>query len=604
MKTGEGFKGFKGPDGQNEHETKPLDFALIRRLFTFTRPYAAKRNKIFIVAIFRSVQLPTMSWMIGKIIRGPIAHYDIHGIIEGALTFIAFAILTDITLHFRQLWALELGEAVVYDLRTSIFRHLQRMPMSYFNKTRLGRTITRVTSDVDYVRMGVQEIFFVSIVNFGQMIIAAAFMLYLDQALFLVVLVIAPILYGINRYFRIKLSDDVRLNQESYSRVTSNLAESVNGIRVTQGFVRQETNAGFFRALINDHSFTNLKVAKTNAFFMPLLEVNSQFFIAVLLLLGGYRALNPTIHMDPGNLFSFFFLANVFFQPIQILGNMYNNAMMAMAGAERIFSLLDLKPEWEDDPQARSLADSLKGKVEFKNLSFGYDPQKLVLHDINFVVEPGQMIALVGHTGSGKTSIINLISKFYLPTSGDLLIDGIDIRKIQSESLHRQMGIVLQQNFLFGGTVMENIRFSKPEATDEEVKEAAKKMDCLDLLTALPEGFSTIVGEKGSRVSLGQRQLICFLRAMLADPKILILDEATSSVDAMTEARLQKALEALLRGRTSFVIAHRLSTIRKADLVLVLENGQILERGTHSSLLAKKGTYAQLYKQFVQMDDA
>jgi ATP-binding cassette subfamily B protein len=242
-------------------------------------------------------------------------------------------------------------------------------------------------------------------------------------------------------------------------------------------------------------------------------------------------------------------------------------------------------------------------RVEFRGLSFGYDPARPVLHDINFVAEPGQTVALVGHTGSGKSSIINLVSKFYLPTSGDLLIDGREIRTLTSRSLHRQMGMVQQQNFLFSGTVLENLRLAKPEATDAEVRAAAASLDCLDILEALPQGLLTEVGERGASLSVGQRQLVCFTRALLADPRLVILDEATSSIDALTEARLQTALLKLLRGRTSFVVAHRLSTIRHADLVLVLDQGVIIERGTHDQLLAAGGRYAALYEQFVQVDD-
>lgn len=314
-----------------------------------------------------------------------------------------------------------------------------------------------------------------------------------------------------------------------------------------------------------------------------------------------------------GALITFFLLANQFFAPIAIIGTQYNQALVAMAGAERVFRLIDTVPDWVDAPDAVALPDPRGGlvpaaaaggmRVEFRNLSFGYDPARPVLRDIHFVAEPGQTIALVGHTGSGKSSIINLVAKFYLPTTGALLVDGREIRTLTSPSLHRQMGMVQQQNFLFSGTVLDNIRLARPEATEAEVRAAAAQLDCLDILDALPRGLHSEVGERGAGLSVGQRQLVCFTRALLADPRLVILDEATSSIDALTEARLQKALVTLLRGRTSFVVAHRLSTIRHADLVLVLDGGRVIERGTHPELLARGGHYAALYRQFVQVDE-
>ena len=330
---------------------------------------------------------------------------------------------------------------------------------------------------------------------------------------------------------------------------------------------------------------------------MPLLEFNSQTFIALLLLVGGYRVLSPEIQMSPGDLIRFFFLANIFFNPIQILGNQYNQALTAMAGAERVFGLLDRRPEWQDSPEAQPLP-RIHGRVELRDVTFGYAPERMVLHEINLIAAPGQTVALVGRTGSGKSSIINLIARFYLPQWGHVLIDGHDTRDITGDSLHHQMGIVLQQNFLFSGSIKENIRVGKPSATDDEIGAAAGALDCLDLLESLPQGLDTQVGERGASLSLGQRQLVCFARAMLADPRILILDEATSSVDTLTELRIQQALARLLSGRTSFVVAHRLSTIRSADQIAVLADGQIIQRGTHAELLAGGGEYAYLVEQF------
>ncbi len=577
---------------------RPLQFSLIRRLFTYTNPYARRRNALLAIVLLRSIQLPLLAWAVGAVIGGPIAAGDARGAAWGIAGFALLAIFTEFVMHFRMLLALELGEAVVHDMRNQLFEHLQRMPMSFYNTTKLGRIISRMVSDVEVVRNGVQNVLFVSLVQGGQMLVAAAIMLYYDWALFLVVLSISPVLYGINRALRGRLSRAMRATQESFSRITATMAETVNGIRVTQGFVRQDVNAGLFGRLVEDHSRYNLDMAKTSGLLMPLLEINSQFFIAMLLVLGGYRALTPSIGMPIGDLIQFFFLAGIFFSPLQVLGAQYNQALIAMAGAERVFKLLDREPEWEDAPDAIALP-SVEGRVEFRDLTFGYHPETPVLHGINLVAKPGQTVALVGHTGSGKTTTVGLIAKFYLPTQGEVFIDGHEIRTLRGDSLHRHMGIVQQENFLFTGTIMDNIRVGRPEATDAEVIDAARKLDCLDLLESLPRGLYTEVGERGSSISLGQRQLICFTRAMLADPRILVLDEATSAVDSMTEARIQKSLETLLEGRTSFVIAHRLSTIRDADQVLVLDQGHIVERGTHSELLAQGEVYNKLYRQFV-----
>ncbi len=602
---GSGARG--GGGHSDEANTRPLDRVIIKRLWNLTGPYARKRNVLFLLTIIRSIQLPLIAFAVSKILYGPIFAKDLGAVWLWTGGLLALMVVTSITFHFRQRYALELGEGVIHDLRNRIFEHLQQMSMDFYDKTKLGSIISRMVSDAEAIRNAIQDTVFVGCVQMGQMLVAAAIMLYLDWVLFGVLALMAPLIYWITEHFRVKLGDAYRVVQESFSRVTAMLAESVNGIRVTQGFVRQEENASKFRKMITAHADLNIVAGRLQGVFLPLLELNSQFFTAILLALGGFQVLRggflgPLTPEEQTAQFAavgtFILIAPQFFGPIGTIGKLYNQALTAMAGGERVFRLLDRDPEHLDTKDAIELPP-IEGRVEFKDVQFAYNPKTQVLFDFNFTAKPGQTIALVGHTGSGKSTVIKLISKFYNPTGGELLIDGYEIRRITGPSLIKQLGIVLQANFLFSGTVMANIKVGKPDATDEEVFEAARRLDCLDLLESLPEGLYTSVGEAGGSLSLGQRQLVCFTRAMLADPRILILDEATSSVDTMTEARIQAALEVLLKGRTSFVVAHRLSTIRHADQVLVLDHGRLIERGTHIELLATGGVYANLYREFI-----
>ena len=584
----------KEGDSREQH-LRPLDFSLIRRLWTLTRPHRGRRNALLVLVSVRSLQITFLVALIPAILRGPVADHNVRGIIGGALLLLLFAVFTQATLFFRMRLGLQLGEAIVHDLRNAVFEQLQRLSMDYYNRTKLGRIISRITSDTEAIRIGVQDVFFVSMVMIGQMATATLYMLYYDRFLFLVVLALAPILYVINQRFRVKLSNATRDVQESFSRITATLAESVGGIRVTQSYVRQKVNAEMFRALVTDHSNFNMAVSRTSGVFLPLLNLNNQFFIVAILLLGGWRAMRGYTAIE--DIVGFILMTGQFFAPVMILGRLYTQAMRAMAGAERVFRLLDTKPTIVDPPDAIEIPP-IRGHIAFRNVSFEYIPGRPVLRNINFIAEPGRTVALVGQTGSGKSSIINLLAKFHLPTSGTITIDGFDMRRIRTDSLHQRIGLVLQQNFIFSGTVKSNIRLGRPGATDDEIVAATETIGCRDLLEALPQGLDTDVGEHGGNLALGQRQLVCFARAILANPQLLFLDEATSSVDAMSEQRIQHALEILLSRRTSFVVAHRISTIRNADLVLVLQDGRIIERGDHYSLLDQNGVYTQLYRRY------
>jgi len=583
-----------------------LDWVLFRRLFAYTGRHPWKRRLVLATTAVRALQRPLLFWATAAVINGPIARGDRAGTVLGALGFLALALSTALVLHLRSRHQNELGELLVHDLRNDLFAALQRQPTGYFHKTKLGRILSRMIADLESARRGVQLVVFIG-QEFLQLAVCGSLMLYYNRILFLVLLGIGPFLVWANRYFHPRLHRFTRAAAESGSRLTGVLAESVRGVRVIQGFTRQGRGVENFAVHVDRLAADNVTLASESALYAPVLGLTGQFFLAAMLLVGGYGALHGFQGLDIGSLIAFFFLPTSFFLSLQAAASYYPQILAAQVGAERVFQLIDLQPEWEDVADAQALPDPRAAgpgpapgvRVEFRDVSFGYDPARPVLHGISFLAVPGQTVALVGHTGSGKSTIVNLVTKFYLAGHGAVLIDGREIHTIRAESLRRQMGIVFQTNFLFTGPVLENIRFGRPDATDAEVTDAARRLDCLDLLESLPQGLATEVGEGGTNLSVGQRQLVCFARALLANPRLLILDEATSAVDPVTERRLQHALSRLLAGRTSFVVAHRLSTIVRADQIIVLDQGRIVERGTHHGLLQRRGKYHSLYREFV-----
>lgn len=593
---------------------------IVRRMLACMGPHAAKRNSVFITTVLRAAQRPLLFWAVAAIINGPVARGDYPGTVLWTLGFAGLLLSTTAVMHWRSRHMGELGEALMHDLRARIFQNLQRMPLSYFHKTKLGRILSRMISDIEATRRGVQLGFFLG-QEFLQLIGCAVLMLYYNWLLFLVLVAISPVIFLAKNYFHPRIHLFSRHAAESSSRLTGALAEAVRGIRVIQGFTRQERGEQIFGRHVDRLTEDNVKLSAESALYVPLLGATGQVYIAAMLVVGGYCALRGYAGLSVGSFVAFFFIPTSFFISLQAVANYYPQFFTSLVGAERVFQLIDLTPEWQDAADAVDLPDprvpagavpakenkeSLSVptthapgvRVEFRKVSFGYDPTRLVLRDVSLVAEPGQVMAFVGHTGSGKSSIINLIAKFYLPTAGELLIDGHEIRTLRSESLHAQMGVVHQTNFLFTGTVLENVRFGRPGATDAEAATAVRALGCLDLFESLPGGLNATVREGGTNLSVGQRQLVCFARALLADPRILILDEATSAVDPVTEHRLQRALARLLAGRTSLVVAHRLSTIIHADQILVLDHGRIVERGTHYELLRRRRKYHALYRQF------
>jgi ATP-binding cassette subfamily B protein len=593
----------------DEPRYRPIEWSLVRRMLGALAPY----KWLYTVAI--SVGLchillemlgPTYISLIINYatdyiknqlpgVSARAAKWHITGIIAlWAGTFTASVILQRLTI----LYMTRAGETVQFDFRRKIFNRLQLLSMSYYDKTKLGRIISRCTSDIDSLRevnvWGIWQV----VANGLMMAVAGGMILYTDWRLFLSLVWLGVLLFFVNSIYLRKSAAMYQVVREGWTRVSTNLAENITGVRVVTAFNRQDPNLTVFNRLQVRNTANNVAVSRVNGVYQALLEVIKFAGRVVILLYGGFVVASGRMgDRGVGAVVAVFLYWDWFMNPIIAFGTFYNQLLMAMAGAERVFNLLDTQPDVQDVPEARTLP-RIEGRVKFENVTFGYDPAKPVLHDVSFEATPGQMIALVGATGSGKSSIVSLIARFYQPQKGRVLVDNHDIRYVTGESLHKQMGLVLQVNYLFTGTVMENIRYARPQSTDADVINAAKAIGAHDAIMTLANGYQTDVGERGANMSLGQRQLICFTRAFLADPRIFMLDEATSAVDTATEQLVQQSLEKLLAGRTTFVVAHRLSTIKRADVILVIEAGQIIERGNHAELVSAGGKYAHLYEQF------
>ncbi len=490
------------------------------------------------------------------------------------------------------------GQKVLRNLRVAVFEHIQRLSLGYFSKHEAGDVMTRITMDADTIQQAI-SFPLVSLVQ-GMLLIVwvAATMLTTSPVYAVISLLVTPLMFFATTWFSDQARKAFRNVRSAVGDVNANLQESFAAVREAQAFNREEENIQNFNESNAASRDASIRATAFTSALSPTLEALGYVSMAIVAGVGGLFLLSKQNlfgeTMSLGLIIAFLGYTQRFNQPISQISVMWTNIQSAIAGAERIFGLLDTEPDLVDQPGAREMPP-IKGRVELQGVSAEYEPGECVLCDVNFVAEPGQMVAIVGPTGAGKTTIANLIPRFYDVTGGAVKIDGIDVRDVTAASLRKQIGIVLQDPFLFSDTVMANIRYGKPDATDEEVIAAAKLARADTFIERLPEGYSTKLGERGGGLSQGQRQLISIARAALANPRILILDEATSSVDTRTERLIQKALEELLRGRTSIVIAHRLSTIRNADQVLVLNAGQIIERGKHEELLAKGGFYYNLY---------
>ena len=581
---------------EEKYERKILDRVLIKRL----AGYMLKSRRKLVIAIV-AVLLASLTGLVPPyLLKVAIDNYISVGNLKG-LTFISLILLgvylvywiSDYQRTYQISW---LGQNMVNEIRKQFFSHLQDLSFSFYDQSEAGRIISRVTNDTDTLSMIFAQGVVRVISDVLTLVGIVALMLLMNVHLTLVTLLIVPLLLISTFAFQSRLRRAFRATRKKIAQVTSRLQESISGIREIQSFTRERDAIELFRQANIENLQANVQAGKLFALLLPVIQIIGAVGTCIVLWYSGILTLGGGVTL--GVVVAFLLLVTRFFRPIVDLTTFYNTVQSAMAAAERIFETLDTKPEITDASDALELP-TVKGEILFDNVTFGYDPSHPVLRDINVHIEPGMTLAIVGPTGAGKSTLVKLLSRFYEPQSGTIKVDGYSISKVTQESLRRQMGVVLQEPFLFSGTVMENIRYGKLDVSEEEVENVAKMVGAHEFILQLSEGYNTDVGERGTRLSLGQRQLVSFARALLRGPPILILDEATSSVDPYTELIIKKGLAVLLKNRTSLVIAHRLSTVRNADRIIVLNHGRIVEEGTHRELMKKKGLYRRLYeKQF------
>jgi ATP-binding cassette subfamily B protein len=484
------------------------------------------------------------------------------------------------------------GERILADLRIKLFGHLQRLSLGFYERNRAGVIISRLTNDVEAIDQLVTD-GVTTLVQSTLTLVGTAILLFvLDWRLALATLAVIPLMSAATVAFRVRSSRAYAAVRERLGLVTATLAEDIAGMRMVQAFTRERRNVEHFREVAERYRESNMETVVLNALYFPFVDLLSSVALAVVLGYGGHLYFQGQVTI--GTLFAFLLYVQNFFDPVQQLSQLYNTFLSATAALDKIMDVLEQESEVDDRPGARRLPE-IEGHVRFEHVRFGYGDGPDVLHGLDLDVPAGTTVALVGHTGAGKSTIAKLLARFYDPRAGRITIDGVDLRDVTQQSLRRQLGIVPQEGFLFAGTVTENIAFGRPDAAREAVVRAAQAVGAHEFILRLEDGYETQLQERGTRLSLGQRQLVALARALLADPRILILDEATSSVDIGTERKIEQALRLLLAGRTAFIIAHRLSTIRDADLIVVLEHGRVVEQGSHDELLRRRGLYTSLY---------
>lgn len=581
-----------GPLDDGEDISGEFDLKILARLLGYTAGFRLQIAGAVAVTLVNTAASILRPYLLKLAIDGPLTTGDLRGLDIIVILYLCAGILLFGAIGARQ-WIISwLGQQLLFALRQGLFQHLQRLSLGFYDRNRAGRIITRVTSDVRDISRLVTD----GIVNTSSdlfVLVGILFvMLYMHWQLALLTFIVFPGLIAVVFFFKGKSRSAWRVSREDRSVMNGYFAESILGVRVTQAFTRQAENLRRFTDLSDRYVGSTLKANGLSAAFSPTVSIINAAAIMIIIWFGGVAVVQGTVTL--GIMVAFLTYVQRFFQPLQSMSSRFNQMQSAMAASERVFALLDQEPDIREVPDAKPLP-AVRGHVKFEDVVFEYTANTPVLHGISLDAQPGELIAIVGHTGAGKTSIINVLCRFYDIRSGKVTIDGHSIGGVTIDSLREQIGLVLQEPFLFSGTVKENIRYGRLDATDEEIVAAAKAVRLHDFVEAQPFRYETLVGERGTQLSIGQRQLLSFARALLADPRILVLDEATSSVDTETEQQIQEALALLMRGRTSFVIAHRLSTIQNADQVIVMDRGKIIEQGTHEELLRKRGDYFQLY---------
>ncbi|MCB0248622.1 MAG: ABC transporter ATP-binding protein [Anaerolineae bacterium] len=581
------------PDEQDDDVLgKVYDSRLVSRLIDFNLPYLNRIIAAVVMMIVSSIAAVAGPWIIGRAIDQGITAGDLQRLRTWTLAFLAVALVEWITNRYRIRLMAYVGTKVVADVRSQLFRHLHALSLNFHNNYSVGRLMSRLIGDVGVM----QEFITWSITGLARAVFVLLgiliAMLSLNWQLTLVTFLVMPLMILLTNYWRKHVREAYRATRMRLALINGYLNESISGIRVTKSFTREQVNYRHFDDLNHSYLDANVEAARLTAIFFPGVDFIGSLATALVVGVGGWLVLGDAL--TAGTLVAFVLYVERFFDPIRDLAQRYNTFQATMAASERIFSLVDTAPDLVDSPTAQPLPP-VRGQVEFDDVRFEYKDGEPVLRGVTLHAAPGQRIALVGETGAGKSTIIRLLARFFDVTGGAVRIDGYDVRDVTQASLHAQLGIVLQDTFLFTGTVGDNIRYGRLDATDDEVISAARSVGADTFISRLPEGYATEVGENGVNLSVGQRQLISFARALLADPRILILDEATSSVDTTTEKLIDQGLDALMQGRSSFVIAHRLSTVIDADQIVVIDGGRIVEQGTHGDLLARRGRYYKLY---------